>query len=128
MNENLRIMLDQVTVAPTETKSEIISIMVSEGCFPSKLYGGGFTAFLIKSFCKLGGKSLLRQAIKNLMLVNEEKTDALFFNLIDEIILEESLSLIQDLLYATHLSKWQFNPNDAKKYLEKILVQTAYPE
>lgn len=48
-----------------------------------------------------------------------------FFGLIDEIVVNESLPLIQDLLYATHLSGWKFNPDDAKKYLEKILMETA---
>lgn len=79
MNENLRLFLDQLTVAPVEIKSEIISIMVSEGCFPARGFKSSIASALLSGFCKIGGKSFFRGSAKAHMIKDEERTDNVFF-------------------------------------------------
>jgi len=128
MNQNLHILLDQLTVASTESKSEIISIMASEGCFPARGLTNSIALTVLKIITTLGGKQLVKRSSKKLLLKDEERAEAVFFSIIDEIVMNESLSLIQDFLCAVHLSKWKFDVEDARRYMEKILVQTAYPK
>ena len=119
MNDNLKILLDQLSFAPVETKAEIIAIMVSENCFPATVTESRLCLFILGLVSKIGYKGKVKELTRNHMIDNDN-AEKLFFSLINQIIMNEDLSLIQDFLYAVKLSNWRFNPNDVKNYINSV--------
>jgi hypothetical protein len=120
MNPDLHTIIDRLTFAPLEVKCEILSILFSEGCIKPK----GAKAWLAQRFIKIViliiGKEKVKTILKNDYLKNSDLAERTFFDLLDALVIKEQLTLIQDVLYAVYLSKWQYSKEDVAAYIDKF--------
>jgi hypothetical protein len=127
MNSNLLLLLDQSNFAPVEVKCDIISTLISEGCFKRETKTATFFGGLIVSLVRLlSGVENTKKIYKEYFLKNPQIAENDFALLISTILMREHLPLIQDFLYALFLSGWQFKEEDMKIYLENIMRHTGY--
>lgn len=118
-------LLDQAAFAPTEVKSEILAILVAEGSLSRKTKTATFFGELVISIARLFiGNKKVKNIFHSYFLKNPQIAENDFALLISVIVNTEPLSLIQDFLYALHLTKWEFEADYMKTYIDSIIKNT----